>query len=37
MLQTLGSAVGLRNAEGDVLDDFGDPGLPGGLLPSIMA
>lgn len=37
MLQTLGSAVGLRSAEGDLLDDFGDPSLPGGTLASIMA
>lgn len=37
LLQTLGSAVGLRNPEGDFLDDFGDPSLPGGLLASIMA
>jgi hypothetical protein len=37
MLQTLGSAIGLRNAEGDYLDDFGDPSLPGGVLDNIIA
>jgi hypothetical protein len=37
MLQTIGTAVGLRNADGDPLDDFGDPSLPNGLLPAIMA
>jgi hypothetical protein len=37
MLQTIGTAVGLRNANGDPLDDFGDPSLPNGLLPAIMA
>ncbi len=37
LLNTLGSAVGLRNQNGDLLDDFGDPSLPGGVLPEIMA
>jgi hypothetical protein len=35
-LNTIGSAVGLRNAAGDLLDDFGDPSLPRGVLPEIM-
>jgi len=37
VLNTLGSAVGLRNAEGDFLDDFGDPALPRGILSELMA
>ncbi|QRK07217.1 DUF1552 domain-containing protein [Archangium violaceum] len=37
MLNTIGSAVGLRNASGEYLDDFGDPSLPKGVLPELMA
>jgi hypothetical protein len=38
MLNTIGTAVGLRNAAGDgPLDDFGDPSLPGGIFPELMA
>lgn len=36
LLNTIGTAVGLRNGEGP-LDDFGDPSLPGGLLTELMA
>ena len=36
MLNTLGSAVGLRKSDGSLLDNFGDPNLPGGLLNEIM-
>jgi hypothetical protein len=36
MLNTIGSAVGLRNGAGEHLDDFGDPGLSKGLLPELM-
>jgi hypothetical protein len=37
MLNTIGSAVGLRNAAGDALDDFGDPMLQKGTLPELLA
>jgi hypothetical protein len=38
MLNTIGSAVGLRNDAGEYLDDFGDTSVvPTGLLPAIMA
>jgi hypothetical protein len=37
LLNTIGSAVGLRNAAGDYLDDFGDPSLPKGVLDDIMS
>jgi hypothetical protein len=37
MLNTIGAAVGLRNASGAPLDDFGDPDLPKGLLPELKA
>lgn len=37
MLNTLGTAVGLRNQSGGPLDDFGDPGLPKGLLDELKA
>lgn len=36
MLNTIGSAVGLRNRAGEHLDDFGDPSLSKGLLPELM-
>jgi hypothetical protein len=37
MLNTIGAAVGLRNAAGGPLDDFGDPGLPKGILSELHA
>ncbi|MEE9384615.1 MAG: DUF1552 domain-containing protein [Nannocystaceae bacterium] len=37
MLNTLGSAAGVRKADGGYLDDFGDPLLSGGLLTEILA
>ena len=37
MLNTIGSAVGVRNAQGAPLDDFGDPELPRGVLSELLA
>ncbi|RKH08899.1 DUF1552 domain-containing protein [Corallococcus sp. CA053C] len=37
LLNTIGSAVGLRNAAGGPLDDFGDPAHAKGLLPELLA
>lgn len=37
MLNTIGSAVGLRKGNGDFIDDFGDPGLPKGILSEMLA
>jgi hypothetical protein len=37
ILNTIGAAVGCKNGSGDPLDDFGDPGLPKGLVDSIVA
>jgi hypothetical protein len=37
LLNTIGSAVGLRNAQGDYLDDFGDPSSPKGVLSELLA
>lgn len=37
MLNTLGSAVGLRKSDGSMLDDFGDPSLPKGILTELIA
>ena len=37
MLNTIGAAVGVRNAAGGPLDDFGDPDLPRGLLTELLA
>ncbi len=37
MLNTLGTAVGLTNASGGDLDDFGDPTLPHGTLDALRA
>lgn len=34
---TIGSAVGVKNASGGLLDDFGDPSFPKGVLPELMA
>ena len=37
MLNTLGSAAGLRNGDGDSLDNFGDPSEPSGVFSELMA
>ena len=37
MLNTIGSAVGLRNEAGGLLEDFGDPELQSGVLSDLMA
>jgi len=37
MLNTIGSAAGLQNAEGGYLDDFGDPSMPGGVFDELLA
>ena len=37
LLNTIGSAVGVRNAAGGPLDDFGDPSHPKGLLTELLA
>ncbi len=37
MLNTIGTAVGLRNAAGGNLDDFGDPALTKGVLSELIA
>lgn len=37
MLNTLGTAVGLRSSSGDPIDDFGDPSLDHSLLDEIIA
>ena len=37
LLNTIGSAVGVRTAAGEMLEDFGDPSMPRGLLPELMA
>jgi hypothetical protein len=37
MLNTLGAAVGLKNQNGDPLDDFGDPALQSGRLDELLA
>ncbi|MDH5675463.1 MAG: DUF1552 domain-containing protein [Myxococcales bacterium] len=34
---TIASAVGVRKADGGLLDDFGDPSLSGGVLSELMA
>lgn len=36
LLNTIASAVGVRNASGGFLDDFGDPSLPRGLLDELL-
>jgi hypothetical protein len=36
MLNTVGSAAGLRNDAGDLLDNFGDPGLPTGVFDELL-
>jgi len=37
MLNTIGSAAGVKNAAGDPLDDFGDPKFAKGLLTQLLA
>ena len=37
ILNTIGAAVGCKNAEGGPLDDFGDPSLPKGLVDGVVA
>lgn len=37
LLNTLGASVGLQNAAGEPLDDFGDPRIPGGNLSELQA
>jgi hypothetical protein len=37
LLSTIGAAVGCKNAAGEPLDDFGDPGLTKGTLGEILA
>jgi hypothetical protein len=37
LLNTIGSAAGMRNASGDYLDDFGDPASPKGVLQELLA
>jgi hypothetical protein len=37
LLNTIGSAVGLRNAAGEYLDDFGDPSLAKGVVSELIA
>lgn len=37
LLNTIGSAAGLRKANGEYLDDFGDPDLPRGLIEELLA
>lgn len=37
LMNTIGTAVGVRKENGDPLDDFGDPDLPGGLLDELLA
>jgi hypothetical protein len=37
LLNTIGSAAGLRNAEGGNIDDFGDPNLPRSVLDQLLA
>jgi hypothetical protein len=36
VLNTLASAVGVRKADGSLLNDFGDPSLPGGVIPNLL-
>lgn len=36
LLNTIGAAVGLTNASGNPLDDFGDPESPGGRLTNLL-
>lgn len=37
MLNTIGAAVGVRGAQGQVLDDFGDPGYSKGHIEGLLA
>jgi hypothetical protein len=36
-LNTIMSAVGLRNDDGGLYDSFGDPSLEGGIIPEMLA
>lgn len=36
LLNTIGSAVGLRNGSGEYITDFGDPGLDRGILSELL-
>lgn len=36
LLNTIATAVGVRKADGSAVDDFGDPSLAKGLIPSVM-
>lgn len=37
VLNTIGSAVGLRSTAGNLLEDFGDPANPKGIVPELVA
>lgn len=37
ILNTIGAAVGCTNAQGEPLDDFGDPNLEKGFIPELLA
>ena len=37
MLNTIATAAGVRAPNGDYINDFGDPGLPGGILEEMLA
>jgi hypothetical protein len=37
MLNTLGSAVGLRKDDGSLLDDFGDPAREKGVMTELLS
>lgn len=37
VLNTIGSAAGLRNAQGGNIDDFGDPSLPRTVVDELLA
>jgi hypothetical protein len=37
MLNTIGTAVGLKNAAGGPLDDFGDPAFEKGIFSELLA
>jgi hypothetical protein len=36
VLNTIASAVGVRKADGTLLDDFGDPSLTRGVLSTVL-
>jgi hypothetical protein len=37
MLCTVGSAAGLRNADGSLIDTFGDASMPQGVFDELLA